>query len=268
MDTIKNYFDSFLKFTNRNTPTILTGLGILGLFETGVMAYKAGPKGKEIMDAKRKDLRDVSPGDKAAKHAVMGEIIKEMTPVVGPPIAMGVATGACILGANHVSSRRIAALSAAYTLTETALKDYKQKTLEMVGEKKAQNIREAIAKDKVVKNPPKKKDENLVIVGDGNCLCYDSYSGRYFQSNAQKIDAAINKITYEIQNCMYMSLNEFWDEIGLSRLPMGDDFGWNIDDCINGRVPITRTAILTPDDRPCLCIDYDIHLRQDFRNLH
>lgn len=275
MDTIKNYVDSFLKFTNRNTPTILTGLGVLGLVETAIMAYKAGPKGKKIMDAKKQDLRDVAPGDKAAKRAVIGEAVKEMAPVVGPPIAMGVATSACIIGSNHVSSRRIAAISAAYSLTETAFKDYKEKTVELIGEKKAQNIREAIAKDKIQKNPPKDTDEevsgNYIPVGDGLVLCYDTYSGRYFHSNAQKIGSAINALSQDVQSEMYVSLNEFWEEINspeLPKLPMGDDMGWNIDDTMRGQLPIHITAILTPDDRPCLCVDYDVSLRDDFRHLH
>lgn len=266
---IKSYIDSFLKFTNRNTPTILTTLGVLGVVETGILSYKAGTKGKNIMDEKRKDLRDVAPGDKAAKRAVIGEIVKEMTPVVAPPIAMGFATGACIIGSNRVSTRRIAAISAAYSLTETALKDYKQKTTELLGERKATQIRDAISKDKVAKNPPPADDSSqIILTGDGDTLCMDNYTGRCFRSNAQKIGAAINRMSYEVRNCMYVSLNEFWDEIGLERRPIGDDLGWNIDDCVGGELPIHLSAVLTPDQRPCLYVDYDINLRRDFRELH
>lgn len=268
MDTIKNYFDSFLKFTNRNSPQILTGLGVLGVIETGFLAYKAGEKGRVIMDKKRKDLRDVQPGDREAKRAVMGEIVKEMTPVLAPPVLMGIATGACIIGSNKVSTRRIAAISAAYSLTETALKEYKQKTVELIGERKAQNIREAIAKDKIQKNPPSEASSPIIITGNGDVKCFDSYSGRYFYSNAQKIGNAICKLSNEARNAMYVSLNEFWDEIGLPRTNMGEDLGWNCDDCIDGQLPIATTAILTPEGEPCLCIDYELGLRMDYRNLH
>lgn len=258
----------FLRFADEKTPEILTGLGVLGVFQTARMAYKAGPKGKEIMEAKKQDLKDTSPDDHAAKRAVVGEMVKEMTPVVGPPIAMGVATSACILGSHHVSSRRIAAISAAYSITETALKDYQEKTVELLGKKKAQDIREAISKDKVAKNPPSQGSSQIIMTSDGDVLCFDSYSGRYFRSNAQKIGSAINRMNHNLRNEMYISLNDFWIDLGIPTLPMGDEFGWNIDDCINGEIPIHITAILTPEEQPCLCVDYDIHLRRDFRNLH
>lgn len=266
--TISNYVNSFLKFTERNTPTILTGLGVLGLFETGVLAYKAGPKGKEIMEAKKKDLRDVYPGDNAAKRAVYGEIVKEMTPVLAPPVAMGVATGACIIGSHHVSSRRIAAISAAYSLTETALKEYKEKTKELVGEKKAQQIRESIAKDKLKKNPPEVKEEQLAMLPtNGLVLCMDSFSQRPFYSNAQKIGKAINTLSARARSEMSVSLNELYDEIGapeLTHLPNGEDVGWTADDASSGSLPIYFTALLTETEQPCLYLDYEVTVIADY----
>jgi hypothetical protein len=269
--------NSFLVKTDKYTPQILTGLGVVGMIKTAKMAYDAGPKGKTIMEAKKQDLKDCDPRDKEAKMAVYGEAVKEMVPVIGPVIAMGAVTSACIIGSDRASSKRIAALSAAYSVTEAAFKDYKEKTVEMLGEKKAQNIREKISKDKVAKNPPTEQDmaQNngnvYTIVGDNTCLCMDSYSGRYFHSNAQRIGSAINKLSSDIQSEMYISLNEFWDELNSPELPrtkMGDDLGWNIDDCTKGRLPISLNAVLTPDDQPCLCVDYDVSLRADFRNLH
>lgn len=265
---IRNYVDSFLKFTERETPTILTVFGVLGLCETSVLSYKAGLKAKDVLEAKRKDMMDVHPDDKEAKRAVFGETVKEMAPIIVPPLVMGAATGACIVGSNHVSSQRIAAISAAYSLTEAALRDHRAKELELLGEKKARQIKEAIAKDKVQKDPPPSDDRQIIMTGDGDVLCYDSYSGRYFHSNAQKIGSAVNRLTYECRSAMYVSLNEFWDEIGLPRLKMGEDHGWNLDDTVGGELPITITAVLTPDDRPCLCVEYDVHTRFDYRKFH
>lgn len=266
MNTIKRYLDSFLKFTNRNTPTILTGLGVLGLFETGLLAYKAGPKGQKIMEEKRKDLHDIYPGDSAAKRAIVGEILREMTPVIGPPVAMGVATTACIIGSNHVSSRRIAAISAAYSLTETALKDYKQKTIEVLGEKKAQDIREAISKDKM-KDAPSKTIQQLPVLPNGLTLCMDSFSQRLFYAKAEKLGQAINVLSARARSEMSVSLNELYDEIGapeLTHVPNGDDFGWTADDASSGCLPIHFTALLTEDNQPCLYLDYEVSIIADY----
>lgn len=262
-------------FTKKNSPVILTGLAIVGVISTAYAAYKAGPRADKILEAYRKDMRDCHPNDKEAKRAVVGEAVKKMVPVVAPPIIMGGTTIACIVGSHSVSSRRIAALSAAYSLSETTVKNLNSKMEEMLGEKKARAIKDSIMKDKLKADSEKDKkilsDGQLVIPSDGTVLCKDLYSGRLFYSNAEKIKQAIAKCSYEIISDMYISLNDFYEAIDspqLPRIPMGEDLGWNIEDTINGKLPITLSALLTDDNKPCLCIDYDISVRDDFRNLH
>lgn len=262
-------------FTKKNSPVILTGLAIVGVISTAYAAYKAGPRADKILEAYRKDMRDCHPNDKEAKRAVVGETVKKMVPVVVPPIIMGGTTIACIVGSHSVSSRRIAALSAAYSLSETTVKNLNSKMEEMLGEKKARAIKDSIMKDKLKADSEKDKkilsDGQLVIPSDGTVLCKDLYSGRLFYSNAEKIKQAIAKCSYEIISDMYISLNDFYEAIDspqLPRIPMGEDLGWNIEDTINGKLPITLSALLTDDNKPCLCIDYDISVRDDFRNLH
>lgn len=262
-------------FTKKNSPVILTGLAIVGVISTAYAAYKAGPRADKILEAYRKDMRDCHPNDKEAKRAVVGETVKKMVPVVAPPIIMGGTTIACIVGSHSVSSRRIAALSAAYSLSETTVKNLNSKMEEMLGEKKARAIKDSIMKDKLKADSEKDKkilsDGQLVIPSDGTVLCKDLYSGRLFYSNAEKINQAIAKCSYEIISDMYISLNDFYEAIDspqLPRIPMGEDLGWNIDDTLNGKLPITLSALLTDDNKPCLCIDYDISVRDDFRNLH
>lgn len=262
-------------FTKKNSPVILTGLAIVGVISTAYAAYKAGPRADKILEAYRKDIRDCHPNDKEARMAVVGETVKKMVPVVAPPIIMGGTTIACIVGSHSVSSRRIAALSAAYSLSETTVKNLNSKMEDMLGEKKARAIKDSIMKDKLKADSEKDKkilsDGQLVIPNDGTVLCKDLYSGRLFYSNAEKIKQAIAKCSYEIISDMYISLNDFYEAIDspqLPRIPMGEDLGWNIDDTINGKLPITLAALLTDDNKPCLCIDYDISVRDDFRNLH
>lgn len=262
-------------FTRKNSPVILTGLAIVGVISTAYSAYKAGPRAEKILEAYRKDMKDCHPNDKDAKRAVIGETVKKMIPVMAPPIIMGGTTIACVVGSHSVSSRRIAALSAAYTLSESTVKNLNSKMEEMLGEKKARAVKDAIMKDKLKADTEKDRkvlsDENFVIPNDGTVLCKDLYSGRLFYSNAEKIKQAIASCSYDIISDMYISLNDFYEAIGspqLTRIPMGEDLGWNVDDTINGKLPITLTALLTEDNKPCLCVDYDISVRDDFRSLH
>lgn len=264
-------------FTKKNSPVILTGMAIAGVISTGISAYKAGLKADEVLKIYREDIRDCHPKDKEAKRAVVKETAKKMVPVIAPTVIMGGTTIACVVGSHSVSSRRIAALSAAYTLSESTVKNLNNKMEEMLGEKKARAVKDAIMKDKLHNEPEKDKKQrasmttDVVMPNDGTVLCKDLYTGRYFMSSAEKIQQAIAKCSYNIVSDMWISLNDFFDAIDspqLSRVPMGEDLGWNVDDTQNGKLPISLTAILTEDMKPCLCVDYDIGVRQDFRNLY
>lgn len=262
-------------FTKRNSPVILTGFAIVGLISTAYSAYKAGPRADKILEEYRKDMKDCHPNDKEAKRAVVGETAKKMIPVLAPPIVMGGATIACIVGSHSASSRRIAALSAAYSLSESTVKNLNNKMEEMLGEKKARAVKDAIMKDKL--REAEKKDQKLIADGNiyvpdnGYVLCKDLHTGRPFYSTAEKIKQAIVKCSFDVQQDMWVSLNDFYDEVGspqLDHVPLGDDLGWNVEDTVRGQLPITLTAILTDDGKPCLCVDADISVRRDFKKLY
>lgn len=256
-------------FGKRNDSAILAGIGLMGLIATACCAYKAGAKADRILEEKKKDMALVDSKDKDAKKAVNMETAKALAPVLAPPIIMGIASGACIIGSHKASKRKIAALSAAYSIAETSIKELNGKMRETLGEQKTRQIKDAIMKDKLKANPP--VENNIILPENGDVLCKDLYSGRIFRSNAQKIGLAINKMSGRVSTEMYICLNDFYEAINspdLPPIPMGNDLGWNIDDLYNGTLPITYTAILTDNGIPCLCLDYDISIRADFRDLH
>lgn len=262
-------------FTKKNSPIILAGSAIAGVISTSYFSYKAGSRADKILQEYRKDMKDCKPDDKEAKRAVIGETAKKMIPVMAPPVIMGGTTIACIAGSHAISSRRIAVLSAAYTLSESTVKNLNVKMEEILGEKKARSIRDAVMKDKLKADSDKDRkllsDGQMLIPNDGTVLCKDLYSGRLFYSTYEKISQAIVKCSYDIISDMYISLNDFYEAIGspqLGPIPLGNDMGWNIDDTQNGKLPIILTALLTDDGKPCLCVEYDISIRDDFRNLH
>lgn len=262
-------------FTKKNSPVILTGLAVAGVISTAYSAFKAGPRADKILEEYRKDMRDCHPKDKEAKRTVVGETVKKMVPVVAPTVIMGGSTIACVVGSHSISSRRIAVLSAAYSLSESTVKNLNSKMEEMLGEKKARAIKDSIMKDKLresEKNDQKLLgDGNVIVPDNGYVLCKDLHSGRPFYSTAEKIKQAIVKCSFDVQQDMWVSLNDFYDEIGspqLEHIPLGDDLGWNVEDTIRGQLPITLTALLTDDGKPCLCVDADIRIRNDYRSLH
>ena len=264
---VKKAMNEFMKASKKKSPAILTGMAVVGVVATAYSAYKAGLVASEILEKHRKKMEQIAADDKRSKWEVRKETALALTPVVLPTLIMGGATIGCTVGAQSISSKRIAALSAAYSVSEAVYNNLNGKMTEILGTKKAREIKDSIAKDHLLE--VEKSGGNLIVSGSGNVKCLDEYSGRMFWSNAIKIDKAVNQLSNDVRCNRYVSLNDFYDLIDLPRIKMGDVLGWNEEDTMgDGRIPITFSAILSEEGDPVLCIEYDIHLRRDFRELH
>lgn len=265
---VKKVMRTLMSGAKKKSPAILTGLALVGIAVTAYQAYKAGLAANDVLKKYKADMDLVGPEDKAAKRAVVKETVKEMAPIVAPVIIMGITTGACAIGAQSINSRRIAALSAAYTVAEKTVYDLNSKMQEVLGVKKARSIKDGIAKDKLHAKGSV-PDSQVIITGEGNVRCMDEYTGKEFWGNARKIDRAVSELNNDVRCCRWVALNDFYDKLGLKRIKMGYDLGWNEEDTLgDGSLPISFSAILDEDNNPVLCIEYDVHLRRDYRELH
>lgn len=241
-----------------HSPEILTGLGITGFGVAIVFAVRATPKALiRIQDAEIEKMdKQILAGkdpDEIISRLTPLEVVKATWDCYIPTVLTAVASTGCIIGASSVNLKRNAALATAYTLSETALKEYQEKVVETIGEKKEQAVRDSVAKDKIANNPI--ENHEIVITGTGNQRCYDAISGRYFESNVQTIRTAESALNKRLISEMYVSLNEFYMELGLPCTDLGDQLGWKID---GGGVDLTLSSQLCDDGVVALVIDYRI----------
>lgn len=229
----------------KHSPEILTGIGIAGMITTTVMAVKATPKALTLIEEKKEEQNT----DKLTAI----ETVKTAGLCYIPAAVTGIVSALCLIGANSVNTRRNAALATAYTLSESALKEYKDKVVETIGEKKEKAVRDSIAKDKIEKNPVSKNE--VIITDKGDMLCYDAISGRYFKSDIDKLKKAENELNKRMLNEMSVSLNDFYYEIGLDDIGIGDSIGWNIN---KGFIALQFSSQLAEDGTPCLVVDYSV----------
>ena len=235
----------------KHSPEILTGIGIAGMITTTVMAVKATPKALVLIEDKKieNDTDKLTPV----------ETIKATWTCYIPAAVTGCLSISCLIGASSVNVRRNAALATAYTLSESALKEYQEKVIETIGEKKEQSVKDAIAKDRIERDSVTSKE--VIITERGNTLCYDVISGRYFKSDIDKLKKAENELNRQMRDEMYISLNEFYYEIGLNPTSIGDDLGWSID---HGYIDLQFSSQLTDEGAPCLVINYQITPRYEY----
>lgn len=253
-------------FISKHSPEILVGVGIAGMITTTVLAVKATPKALKLLEeAERKNIdKQLDDGiDEAdVKNGLPPlEIIKAAwKPYI--PAAITCATSiACIVGASSVHVRRNAALATAYKLSETALSEYKEKVVETIGEHKEKIVKDKVAEKRISENPV---SENKVIVTDrGGTLCFDPLSGRYFKSDIEQIRKAVNNLNEQMLHDIfgYVSLNDFYDELGLDHNDVGDELGWNIS---KGQIKIDFSSQIASNGEPSIVLDYLVAPKYDF----
>lgn len=249
---LANLMSNTRRFINKRSPEILTGIGIAGMITTTVLAVQATPKALQLIEEKKNEdwVDELSPL----------EVVKTAWKPYVPAAVTGIASVACLIGASSVNAKRNAALATAYKLSETALSEYREKVIETIGEKKEKTVRDKVAEERVKKNPVSKSE--VIVTNNGTTLCFDPISARYFKSSIDKIKRAENELNKQMLHDIsgYVSLNDFYDELGLDHTSVGDDLGWNVDRLID----ISFSSQLNDNGEPSVVLDYLVAPKYDF----
>ena len=250
---LKRTIKSAERVLTKYSPGILTGIGIAGMIGANFMSVKATPKALYLIEAKKEESE--------VDELTTVETIKTCWKCYIPAALTTVVSAACLIGASTVSAKRNAALATAYSISEAALREYQEKVVEVVGEKKEKAVRDAVAKDQIDRDPVT-KSEVVIIDSNSNTLCYEPLSGRYFKSTIDKIKKAEIKLDRQMIQEMYVSLNDFYWEIGLDGTDLGDQMGWNLS---KGYMDLSFSSQLADDRTPCAVIVYGIPPVYDYQ---
>lgn len=240
-----NSFKNLGVIFKKHSPEILTCLGIAGVITSTIFTAKGTVKAVKLIEEKKKEeqVEELTPI----------ETLKVVWPCYVPTLIFTALSVSCIVGANSVNLRRNAALAAAYSLSESSLKEYKDKVIETVGEKKEREIKDAINKDILEKNPV--SSNNVIDTGNGQSLCYDYLSGRYFKSDVNSLKKALNEFNRRLLLDTYLSLNDFYEEIGLDSIGAGYDLGWRSENRLD-LVEFDLGSQIASDGTPCIVLNF------------
>lgn len=245
------------KLTIDNSPSLLTAIGVMGTITTAYLAAKASFRAAEMIsdDPFLHEQESTMDSDK-----LLREKVRLVWHVYVPAATAGTTTVFCIIAANRIGNRRAAALAIAYSLSERAFTDYKEKVVETLGRNKEQKIRDEVAQDRVSKNP---EGQQVVLLG-GDVLCFEAYTGRYFTSNMESLKKAQNDVNYIIIGNMYASLTEFYNRVGLPATNFSEEVGWNNDMLLE----LEFSTVLSEDGRPCLSVGFLVAPVRDYWRAH
>ena len=121
------------QYCKTNAPKLLTGLG-LGLGAgTVVYVYKKSPEAHERKEQAIAKAKEEGKG----KVGTAVEVVKATAPVMWPAYTMGAGAAACLIGSNKISADRLATMTAAYSVLQDKLENYKETAKEVLGDAKA-----------------------------------------------------------------------------------------------------------------------------------
>lgn len=249
---LKTFMKAAGRTLNKNVSKILLGFGIGAAFTAVGFAVEATPKAMILLEEKKQEL--------GVEKLDTKTIIKTAAPVYIPTaISLGLST-ACMIGSHNVKDRQNAALAAACTLSETALKTYQEKVIETVGQEKEQEIREAVSLDKMAKKPepsdiPVAKGIKMDDVSyDQRVKCWESLSGNYFWTTKNMLEKALNGVNKQLLSDFRVTENDLFDYLGMEHNHNGDLLGWDTENTL--AIETFYSSKLDDDGMPCLVLDY------------
>lgn len=258
----KPLFEVAKRFATNNTGGILTGIGAAGAVTTAVLtgraAYRTG------MDASTRYHEEMEYAHKSIDEAVHLLEAKHLVQTYWrefiPPAVMCVVSITAIIAAHQVGARKQAALVAAIKLTDELRSEYRGKVVEALGKEKEEKLNGEVVRERIENLSP----QQVIILGGSEILFYDAFSGRAFPGNMENIKRAVNQINYQVNNYGWASLSDFYEEIGIGKTEISDEFGWKQDELLD---PLFTFVGLT-DGRPACQIEFSKSTIRSFNRLH
>lgn len=233
---MNQYIKTMKNLISRNSSDLLLIGGVGCLLGGGALAIRQTPKAIKILEEKKKK-------DNITK-------IKAVAPLFMPAVGLTVLGITQIVCSRNITKNKIAAITTAYTVSETAYKTYRDKVKEMVEPEQYEDIQREVVKDSVNRNPVGTKE--VYMQSNNEVLIYDNASGRYFNSTLNEIEKAVNLLNKRMRSDMTVNLNEFYFEIGLDPIKTGEYIGWNID---REEIEIYTSSGIAGDGRPYIVLE-------------
>lgn len=218
------------KRLKKHAPTLLASASIVGMVSTVILAVKATPKAVEYI---KNDSIVNHDGDPYGYSKI--EAVKSTWTLYIPATLTGVATLACIIGANLTSRQQQAQLISAYSLLNQYCTRYKNAAIEVYGEDADRKIKAQMAKDTYLYD----KCNNAYLYNpdldsSDKVLFCDNYSMRYFLTTLASVINAQYHLNRNLMLRGEVSINEFYEFLGIDKIDGGDDIGWNICELYEG----------------------------------
>lgn len=234
----------------KNSPAILTGVGVVGLGATGWFAYKSAAK-VEVVVADIEYIRDNNlEFDRV-------QLTKNIIGAVALPIALGAATILCFAASYKIQNNRILGLTGALAANMAERAYYEAKFKSDYGEEEHKKFMTPVTREERTFNKDGEEvTEEVSIQDDSGGLTGNWYkNSEYYTSddhryNQSQITSTANKLDLILFRRGHLLMNEVNDELGFPRTRMGNLLGWKTSTGFNIEQEVTNCLNEAGELRP------------------
>lgn len=192
-----------LNWAKNNPQIFITGLGIASSVATALTSARCHVKAIKLDEGKSENLLDFTKRNWKCYI----------------PAAISLGTTIFSFFALHgATEKKYQALAAAYSVSQLDLSELRAKVAEQV-----KVLKQGENKAAAVKKAP---EGAVVIFGDEQVLCKDAITGRTFRSTPELLRKYCNNISEDLLGYGACPLNDFYSQIHLSQVGIGDELGW------------------------------------------
>lgn len=224
------------RFIKDNSSVLLSAGACVGVISTAYLAGQAGYRTAHKLEAEDPTME-----------------LKEKARIVWrlyiPAGATAAATIVFVAGIKHVDGRKTLAAQTALAVSQRAYESYRAEVIEELGDRKDKKLLAKVAEKRVSDKPP---PTIMAVSGSGTVLCCELFTGRYFLSDMDVLNKAVNEINAKMLRHDYATLDDFYYEIGLENTIMSGEAGWSSD-----KLMTLEFSTVLHGSVPCLAFDYN-----------
>lgn len=205
------------RIIKKNSPTLLTVLGGVGVVVSTVTASVATTKASKLMQ-------------QATEEKGEELTTKEKVLIAGkeyiPTALICATTISCIFGANILNKKSQASLASAYALVNESYQNYRKSLIELYGEEADIEVRDNM----VLARTHEAFHELNLNTPDQMCMFVEEYTGQWKYAYEREIMDAEYHINRNYVLRGYMTLDEYLEIFGFDPVEGSDIIGWSTSD--------------------------------------
>ena len=214
----------------KHSPEILVVTGVIGVVTSAVLACKATRKLDSVLEESKEQIdkiKDYIEEEGYSEEYTEKDASKDLTitytqsalkiaKLYGPSVILGAASIGAIFGGHNILRKRNVALAAAYTAVDKGFKDYRNRVIERFGKELDKELNYYIKSDTV----------EVTELDEDGCTGWTK-------------DPELNLVFLKKQQCWandllksrgWLTLNEVYDMLGITRTAAGMVVGWIYDE--------------------------------------